>query len=76
VPIRRLGRSVHKEGFVDISAISSNMTANSISTQSSILVAKKSLDMLKQQGLNAIALIQSSAPDPGNGNGKLLNIYG
>lgn len=61
---------------MDISDLSSVMGANSISTQSSILVAKKSLDMMKQQGLNALALIQSSAPDPGNGNGKLVNIYG
>jgi hypothetical protein len=60
---------------MDISDISSSMAANSISTQSSILIAKKSLDMMKQQGLNAIALIQGAAPEPGNGNGKLVNLY-
>ncbi len=60
---------------MDITGMSTSLSANSISIQSSILVAKRSLDILKQQGLNAVALIQATAPDPGNGNGRQVNIY-
>jgi len=39
------------------------------------MVAKKVLDQQEQQGKDAVDLIQKSAPDVGNGNGKLLNLY-
>jgi len=61
---------------MNISDISSGMSANSVSAQSTILMAKKSLDMQKQDGVNTLALIQSAAPNPGNGNGKLVNLQG
>ena len=60
---------------MDISNTGSNLTANSISVRSSVLVAGKSLGYMKQQGLNAVALIKAAAPDPRNGNGRLLNRY-
>jgi hypothetical protein len=60
---------------MDIAVLSSSMAANSLITQSSILVAKKSLDIQKQQGQNAIALIQAAVPKLGDGNGKLVNLY-
>jgi Putative motility protein len=60
---------------MDIPALSSSMAANSLVTQSSLLVAKKSLDIQKLQGQSAIALIQGAAPELGDGNGKLVNLY-
>ena len=60
---------------MDIPALSSSMAANRIASQSSIMVARKSLDIQKLQGQNAIALIQSASPNPEQGNGKLVDIY-
>jgi len=60
---------------MDISALSSSMAEKNLATQSSILVAKKSLEIQKQVGQNTIALIQTATPDLGDGNGRLVNLY-
>jgi hypothetical protein len=60
---------------MDIVSLSCSLAANDLSSQSSILVAKKAIDLQKQQGQNSVALIQNAAPDVGDGNGKLVNLY-
>ncbi len=60
---------------MDIAGLSSSLAATKLSSQSSILVAKQALNQQEQDGKNAVALIQKSAPEPGNGNGKLVNGY-
>jgi len=60
---------------MDIPALSTSMVADSIAFQSSILVAKKSLDIQKQVGQSTLNLIQSAAPVMGDGKGTLINIY-
>ncbi len=60
---------------MSIEGLSSSMAATKLTTQSSVLVAKKLLDQQERDGQNAVALIQQSAPNPGNGNGKLVNAY-
>ena len=60
---------------MDIAGLSSSLAATKLTSQSSILVAKKALDQQEQAGKNAVALIQKAAPDVSNGNGKLFNSY-
>jgi hypothetical protein len=60
---------------MDISGVSTSLASNSITIQNSILIVKQSLEAMKKQGLNAVAIIQATAPDLGNGNGNLVNYY-
>ncbi len=60
---------------MDIAALSSSLASSKLNSQSNIMVAKKVLDQQEQRGKDAVDLIQKSAPDVGNGNGKLLNLY-
>ncbi len=60
---------------MDIAGLSSSLASAKLTSQSNILVAKQVLNQQEQQGQNAVALINTSAPDPGNGNGKLINSY-
>lgn len=60
---------------MDIAGLSSSMASINLNSQSKIMVARMALNQQEQQGQNSIALIQKAAPDVGNGNGKLINLY-
>lgn len=60
---------------MDISGVGISLASNSMTIQNSILLVRQSLEALKQQGLNAVAVIQATTPDLGNGNGRLVNYY-
>jgi hypothetical protein len=54
---------------------SGGMSENKFSSNGSAQVAKRMTAQQQPQARKATALIHKSAPDFGNGNGKLVNLY-
>jgi len=60
---------------MDTVRLSSGMTENKFAATDSAVAAKNTLARQAQRERKATPLIHKSAPDFGNGNGKLINLY-
>jgi hypothetical protein len=55
---------------MDIGSVRAGITADKVGSQSFILVARKALAIMKQQGQNALAMIGTAVPPVDEGKGK------